>query len=217
MSSLPVTRLGLTIDERFSSPASPEQIDRAGLALTTEGGFVVEIVGTVARARALVHELLREGDSVLTVSSQTLREPGLEKDINESGRYNALRPKMITLRAEGRMKEVRSLGSTPDVVLGSVHAVTEDGRIVVASASGSQIGPYCYGATRCILVIGAQKVVPDLTAALKRVETYAYPLEDLRVNEETGNRSSLGKILIFNREWFPNRTTVVIAREVVGF
>jgi LUD domain len=217
MSNLPVTRLGLPIDRQFQSPASPEQIQRAGLALSTEGGFVVEIVGTVARARATVHDLMSQGDSVLTVSSQTLRLSGLEADINESGRYDALRPKLLALRAEGRMKDVRAVGSSPDVVVGSVHAVTEDGRIVVASASGSQIGPYCYGAARCILVVGAQKIVPDVATALQRVETYAYPLEDLRVNDETGNRSTLGKILIFNREWIPNRTTVVICKAAVGF
>jgi hypothetical protein len=217
MSTLPLTRLGLPIDEDFARPATPEQIDRAGLALSSEGGFVVEIVGTIARARAAVHELLNDGDSVLTVSSQTLRVSGLEADINESGQYDALRPQMLALRAEGRMREVRTMGSSPDVVVGSAHAITEDGRILVASASGSQIGPYCYGAARCVLVVGAQKIVPDLESALRRIETYAYPLEDLRVNDESANRSSLSKILIFNREWFPNRTTLVIVREAVGF
>jgi hypothetical protein len=130
MTPLPTTESGLPIDERFSQPASPEQLARAAGALASNGGFLVEVVDTVADARETVLGLLNEGDKVFTVSSETLRVSGLEADITESGRYEPIRPKLLALRAEGRMAEVRALGQAPDVVVGSVQAVTEDGRVV---------------------------------------------------------------------------------------
>lgn len=217
MTSLPTTEFGLPFDKRFAEPASPEQIARAADALANKGGFVVEVVDTVADARSTVNRLLKEGARVFTALSETLRVSGLEADIAESGRFEPLRPKLLALRASGHIAEMRALGQAPEVVVGSAHAVTEDGRVLIASASGSQIGPTCYGASRAILVVGAQKVVPDLTTALARIETYAYPLEDARVRRASGRPSTLGKILIFNHEWFPNRTTIVLVREPIGF
>jgi hypothetical protein len=113
--------------------------------------------------------------------------------------------------------EMRRLGAGPDVVIGSVHAVTETGELVIASATGSQLGPYAAGAGKAIWVVGAQKVVPDLEAAMRRIQFYAYPKEDARAREATGKPSSISKILIIQKEIMPDRGTVVLIRETIGF
>jgi hypothetical protein len=113
--------------------------------------------------------------------------------------------------------EIRRLGAAPDVMLGSVHAVTETGSLVAASMSGSQLGPYASGAGRVILVVGTQKIVSDLEEGLARIDEYAFPLEDARAQAAYGIRSAVNKVLVINREITPGRITVVLVDEVLGF
>jgi hypothetical protein len=107
--------------------------------------------------------------------------------------------------------------ATPDFVVGSVSAVTEDGALVAVSATGSQLPAYAGGASKVIWIVGAQKIVPDLAGALHRIETYAYPLEDVRARATYGRPSAINKILIVNAEPAPGRTTVLLLHQAVGF
>jgi L-lactate utilization protein LutC len=107
--------------------------------------------------------------------------------------------------------------STPDVIVGSVAAVTETGSLVVASASGSQLPGYAGAAARVIWVVGAQKVVPDLPAALRRVEDHCLPLENDRAMKVYGRPSALNRMLILNAEPEPGRGTVLLLRQAIGF
>ncbi|WP_326640549.1 lactate utilization protein [Streptosporangium sp. NBC_01755] len=216
MTTPTTTETGLAIDTRFQRPATEERLQRAAAALR-EKGYAVEIVDTPAEARAAVNRMLPDDESILTVSSETLRTSGLDDDINTSGRFDAVRPKLMRLREEERLHQMRAIGAAPDVVVGSVHALTEDGRLLTASGSGSQLGPYSFGAGRVIWVVGSQKIVPDLDTALRRIETYAYPREDVRAREAYGVPATLSKILIVNNEMFPGRITVVLVREPIGF
>jgi hypothetical protein len=102
------------------------------------------------------------------------------------------------------------------VMVGSVAAVTEDGALVAASATGSQLAAYAAGAGRLILVVGSQKIVPDLDAALKRINDVVFPWELAQVREKLGVDTILEKVLIIYGEWLPGRTTVVLVREAVG-
>jgi acyl-CoA hydrolase len=122
---------------------------------------------------------------------------------------------MRSMDRSTQMREIRKLGSAPDVFVSSVHALTEEGQMVIASASGSQLGPIATGAGRVILAVGAQKVVPDLTTALKRVDEYSYPIEDVRAQEAYGSHTAIRKLLVVSGD-FPGRTTVVLVREPVG-
>jgi LUD domain len=209
------TQFGIPIDESFAKPASEESIQRAATALRAHN-FSVEVFDTPAEARAYVNSVLPKDQSILTASSETVRLSGLDEDINRSGKFNALRPQLEKLDRNTQRAEMRRLGSAPDVVVGSVHAVTEDGKVVAASASGSQLGAYAYGAGRVIWVVGSQKVVPDIDAAMRRVQFYAYPKEDIRAREKYGMPSALLKILSLNGDW-PGRCTLVIVREPIGF
>jgi hypothetical protein len=200
----------------FTDPAPVERLERAAAALTGHG-FAVEILDDAAAARTRVKDLIPEGASVFTGASETLRLSGIEEDINDSGRYDAVRQRSRAMdRAAGR-NEIRQALSTPDVIVGSVGAVSETGSLVVGSASGSQLPGYAGAAARVIWVVGAQKLVPDLPAALRRVEDHCLPLENDRAMKIYGRPSALNRVLILNAEPEPGRGTVLLLREAIGF
>jgi hypothetical protein len=209
------TQFGLPIDESFAKPAPEESIQKAAKALKAHN-FSVEVFDTAAEARAYVNSILPKDQSILTASSETVRLSGLDEDINRSGKFNAIRPQLEKMDRNTQRAEMRKLGSSPDVVVGSVHAITEDGRVVAASASGSQLGAYVSGAGKVIWVVGSQKVVPDMETAMRRVQFYAYPKEDIRAREKYGMPSALLKVLTLNGDW-PGRVTVVLVREPIGY
>jgi hypothetical protein len=209
------TQHGIPIDEAFAKAASEESLQKTAPALRARN-FSVEIVNTPADARAYVNSILPKDQTIFTASSETVNLSGLDEDINRSGRYNAIRPQMEKLDYKTQRAEMRKMGSAPDVVVGSVHAITEDGRVVAASASGSQLGPYAASASRVIWVVGSQKIVPDLDTAMRRLQYYAYPKEDIRARAKYGMPSALLKILIVNGD-MPGRSTVVLVREPIGF
>lgn len=202
----------LPADHSFAVPAGDEQLSRAAKGLT-ERGYTAHVVDDAAEARELVRGLLPRDRSVFTAASETLRLSGIAADIDESGEFRSLRAELADVTD---IRTQIAMGAAPDVVVGSVHAVTEDGAIVVASASGSQLAPYAAGAERAIWVVGAQKVVPDLETALRRVRTYTFPREHDRIRSQ-GFESFIGKLLIMEREFLTDRATVILVREEIGF
>lgn len=201
---------------RFADPAPAQRLERAAAALTAHG-FTVEILDDVAAARTRVRDLIPEGTSVFTGASETLRVSGIDDDINTSGRYDAIRTRSRAMDRATQLAEIWRLMSTPDVIVGSVHAVTETGSLVIASASGSQLPGYAGGALRAIWIVGAQKVVPDLSAALRRVEEHCLPLESERAQAVYGQPSAINRLLVMNAELYPGRATVLLLREAIGF
>jgi LUD domain len=200
----------------FTDPAPVERLERVAAALTAKN-FAVEILDDAAAARTRIKDLIPEGASVFTGASETLRLSGIEEDINNSGRYDAIRPRGLAMDRATQMDQIRRLLASPDVIVGSVAAVTETGSLVVASASGSQLTGYAGGSARAIWVVGAQKVVPDLPAALRRVEGHCLPLESERAMKVYGKPSALNRVLILNAEPHPGRGTVLLLREAIGF
>jgi hypothetical protein len=200
----------------FADPAHAQSLERTAAALTAHG-FAVEIHDDAAAARVRVRDLIPEGATVLTGASETLRLSGIDADINASGRYASVRARGMALDRAKDADEIRRLLASPDVAVGSVNAVTETGALVIASASGSQLPGYAGGAARAIWVIGAQKVVPDLSTALRRVEEYVLPLESARVQVVYGGPSAVNRVLILNAEPHPGRGTVLLLREAIGY
>jgi L-lactate utilization protein LutC len=199
----------------FADPAPAQRLERAAAALTARN-FAVEILDDAATARTRIKDLIPAGASVFTGASETLRLSGIEEDINKSGRYDSLKSRPPMDRATQR-NEIWAALSTPDVLVGSVAAVTETGSLVVASASGSQLPGYAGAAARVIWVVGAQKVVPDLSTALRRVEEHCLPLESERTMRVYGQPSAINRVLILNAEPEPGRGTVLLLREAIGF
>ncbi len=200
----------------FTEPAPAERLDRAAAALRANN-FAVEILDDAAGARARVAELIPEGASVLTGASETLRLSGIDEDINASGRYDALRPRGLAMDRATQLREIWRMLSCPDIIVGSAAALTETGSLVIASASGSQLPAYAGGAARAIWIVGAQKLVPDLPAALRRVEDHCLPLESARTQTAYGSPSAINRLLILNAELHPGRGTVLLLREAIGF
>ncbi len=191
------------------------RIARVAEALSSHNIEAV-VVETGAEARDLVLAMIPEGSEVHSGKSKTLEDIGLYAELAESGRYDAIRPRMFQLDRATQGREIRKLVGTPDFMVGSVAAVTEAGTLVVASATGSQLGAYASGAGRLILVVGSQKIVPDLDAALRRIDEVVFPYEDAQVLERLGVHTILEKVLLIYGEWTAGRTTVVLVREPVG-
>lgn len=200
----------------FSQPTSDEAIAAAQQALENNG-FTVVVVDTLQAAHDKVLELIPEGQEVFTATSATLTEAGLDKELNESGRYVSARAKFTPLYGQpDKAVEMRRLGSASDYAIGSVHAITEDGQILVASASGSQLPNYAYGASHVIWVAGSQKIVKDMNQAMERLETYTFPLEDARAKQAYGSGSVISKLLIYRKDP-QSRTTLIIIKQAVGY
>jgi LUD domain len=205
-----------TLRHRYAAPAEEARVARTAAALEANGITVLRARNST-EAKLVVLDLIPAGSQVHHGASQTLETSGIADEIERSGRYEPLRPRVFSMDRATQADEIRRLSASPDIMLGSVHAVTETGSLVAASASGSQLGPYASGAGKVILLVGTQKIVPDLEDALRRIDEYAFPLEDARAQAAYGIHSGVNKILIINREWTPDRITVVLCDEPLGF
>ena len=200
----------------FAKMASDEQIERTMQALEANNIHAL-LAGNGAEAKRMFFELIPEGAEVFLGASVTLEKLGIKDEIEKSGRYDALRPKMFAMNRETQGREIRKLGGTPDYAAGSIHAVTQSGTVMIASLTGSQLGPYASGAGKVIWVVGAQKLVKDLEEGLRRIQEYCYPLEDAHLRGLIKMGTNINKILIVKRELRPGRTTMIIVKEQVGF
>ncbi|MFI6844280.1 LUD domain-containing protein [Kitasatospora sp. NBC_00085] len=200
----------------FGAPVSAERLDRVVAALRANG-FTAELLDDAAAARARVKELIPEGASVFTGASETLGLSGIAQDLEEGDRYQAIRRNVLGMDRATEFDRIRRLVATPDVFVASVAAVTETGSLVIASGSGSQLPASAGGAAKAIWVVGAQKVVPDLSTALRRVEEHALPLENARAQAVYGQPSAVNRLLVLNAEPQSGRGTVLLLRGAIGF
>ena len=208
--------LDRSVSRQFAATADEARVKRTTLALESNGIRVLR-AADAAEAKRIVLDLVPEGSQVHHGASQTLEMTGISDELEKSGRYDPVRPQIWSMDRQTQADEIRRLSASPDVMLGSVHAVTEAGSLITASMGGSQLGPYVAGAGRVILVVGTQKIVSDLEEGLRRIDEYAFPLEDARAQAAYGIHSGVNKILIINREISPGRITVVLVDEVLGF
>jgi hypothetical protein len=199
----------------FTTPASTAELDALAARLV-ERNFEPVIVQDAAAARAAVMERLPEGSEVHAAKSKTLEDIGVFKELMESDRYDFLRKQYFKMDRTTQAREMRKLVAAPDIELGSVNAVTEAGQLVEASATGSQMGPYSASSGKLILVVGSQKIVRDLDAALARIRDYVMPYENARLREQMGVDTKLARVLILEQDFMPGHTTVILVREPVG-
>jgi len=202
-----------TVD--FAAPASEAELEALAEKLRARN-FEVVIVQDGAEAKAEVLKRIPEGAQVHSGKSKTLEDAGLFKEFMEGDRFDFVRKRTMKLDSKTQRDEIRKLGAAPDVMVNSAHAVTEEGQIVITSASGSQIGPIASGAGRLILVIGSQKIVPDLDAAFRRIREHVFPYEDARLREAMGIGTKITRTLILDQDFLPGRTTVILVREPIG-
>lgn len=198
----------------FADLANEEQIERAVEALE-KNGICVFRAQNADEAREKLLDLIPEGAEVFTSTSRTLDSIDVLPWIDRH--YDSVRVKLAKMDPKTQDREMQKLGATPQYMVGSVHAVTEDGIVVVASNTGSQLAGYAASAEHVIWVVGAQKIVKDLDEAFQRIEEYSYPLENERAQQTYGINSNISKLLIVNKEVNPKRTIMIIVNENLGF
>ena len=199
---------------------SKETVEKTAEALRANG-FEVVIVADKEEAKRKALEFIPAKAEVFTMPSMTLETTGLAAAVNESGAYDAVRAKLVSMDMKTQGREMRKLGAGPDVSIGSVHALTEDGKFLVASLTGSQIPAYAYGAGMVIFVVSTKKIVKNLDEAWNRLVEHVVPQESVRARKAYGLPdsfdSSPSKVLVFNREVQPGRVKIILMNEDAGF
>jgi acyl-CoA hydrolase len=204
------------VPDRFTTLPDEDALQATVVALE-EHGFSAEAAADPGAARQAVLAGIPDGSSVMTSTSVTLAQTGIADAINDGGgRWEPARNKMLALDFATQGQQMKAIGGQPDYALGSVHAVTPDGTLVIAPASGSQLASYAWGAAQVIFVAGAQKLVPTLAAAHERIYQHSLPLEDVRAQAAYGQHSQVGKILEIHQE-LPGRIHVVLIRQQAGY
>jgi acyl-CoA hydrolase len=199
------------ISQDFSKPASDESLNRTIAALSKNGiqSFAFDSEETLKQK---LFELLPEKAEIMTMTSVTIDTLGITEEILNSGRYEPVRNKMKLLDEKSK----RKMGSNADYSVGSVHAITENGEVLIASSTGSQISAYAYASGKVIWVVGTQKIVKDKEEGIKRIYEYCFPLEDARARKAYNAGSKVGKILTINSE-VPGRLTILFLKQNIGF
>jgi hypothetical protein len=201
----------------WDSLAAKEIVEKTVSALKNNGISAYSVKdSSEAKKKAL--DLIPKGSEVMTMTSVTLDSIGLSSEINDSGKYDSVRNKLNKMDRNKQGKEMQRMGSAPEYVVGSVQAVTQDGKLLMASATGSQLPAYVYGSNKVILVVSTQKIVENIDQAMKRVYEHVLPLESERAKKAYGVAGSfVSKVLIFNKEFTADRVHIILVNEKLGF
>lgn len=206
----------MDINGKFSQLADDQAIENAIKALGANGIKAESVAsGEAARKRAL--EIIPQGAEIMNMTSVTLAVLGLDKEIMDNRQFVSVRNKLVSMDKKTQGLEMQRLGAAPPWTIGSVHAVTEDGHVLIASATGSQLPAYSYGAMNVLWIVGAQKIVKNTDEGMKRLYEYSFPLENERAKKAYGTGSGVNKILIMNKEVAADRIRMIIVKEKLGF
>jgi L-lactate utilization protein LutB len=200
----------------FNAIPDNSVIERTIKALI-ENGITTYFAPSAEKAKDMVFEIIKPESQIMTMTSVTLEQTGIASEINKSGNYNSSREKLNKLDMNKDLKEMLDLGATSDCTIGSCHAITEKGQIMIASMTGSQLSAYAYSSPLIIFVAGVQKIVKDLDEGMKRIYNHSFPLENERAMRAYGSGSSVNKILVINKEIMPNRINMILINESIGF
>ena len=183
-----------------------------------ERGIEVTIVNDRKEALEKVKELIPKGAEVMNGFSTTLEEIGFVEYL-KSGKHgwNNLHESILAEKDQQKQATLRTKSTLAEYYLGSVHAISSKGEVVVASASGSQLPAYVFSSPHVIWVAGINKITDDLDSAIKRLREHVFPLENERMKKMGFPGSMMGKIVIFEKEMVPGRLTLVLVKEKLGF
>ena len=182
-------------------------------------GIKVEFINTKEDALKRLKELIPKNSEVMTGGSTTLEQIGFVNLLKSKNHpWVNLKDKILAEKDKNKQNELRRLSIASQYFIGSVHAVSQTGEVLVASASGSQIPSYAFSSDNVIWVVGTHKITKNLNEAIERVRKYCLPLEDKRMKSIGYPGSTIGKLLIFEREIMPNRKiTLIFVNEKLGF
>jgi L-lactate utilization protein LutC len=203
-------------NKEFEKLASDEQIERTRKALEANG-IHVRVAETGEEAKRMFFELVPDGSEVFLGASVTLEQLGIRDIVDKSGRFDSLRPKIFAMDRKTQAREIRKLAGAPDYAAGSVQAVTEAGEVMIVSKTGSQLGAYASSAGKVIWLVGAQKLVKDMEEGFRRIHEYCVPREEVHMQQLYHTGTAPNKILIVNGEIRPDRITMIIVKEDLGY
>jgi LUD domain len=193
----------------------PREIIDTTIEALRSKGYHTYLVENGEEAKAKAMEIIPTHIEIMNATSQTLSSIGMVDEILKTDRYHPVRKMWESM--DDRVKDIHRLEAVADWMIGSVHALTQDGKLMIASRTGSQLAGYAYGAFHMLWVIGAQKIVKDLDEGFRRIFEYTLPLEEARAREAYGTGSSVGKMLILYREAVEGRVNIIVVNEVLGF
>jgi hypothetical protein len=204
----------------YSTLATPAIVKKT-IAALKKNGISAEFVKTADEAKAKVLSLIPAGAEVMTMTSITLEQTGLTSELNDSGKYISVKNKLMNPDRDQDANQLQKMGAAPEWVVGSVHAVTENGEVIVVSNTGSQLPAYAYGAQHVVWVASTKKIAANIEAGLKRIREHIVPQESVRARKAYGLPNEwhtfVSKVLIFNREVNPDRIQLILVGEDLGF
>lgn len=204
----------------YKTLATEDTLIKVAAALK-ENNFEPIIVGTKAEALAKIQELIPKGASVMNGSSRTLEEIGFVEHLKgETHGWNNLHAGILAESDPAKQMQLRRQALLSDYYLGSAHALTETGEMVIASNTGSQLPHIVYSSTNVIFVVGTQKIVPTVAEAQKRLREHVVPLEDVNMQQKYKMHTALNKEFIYHKEntAFTGRSIkVILVKENLGF
>ena len=197
-----------------------EETVRRTISALKSRGINAEFVPSRREALELVAGLIPAGAELMTASSRTLDEIGFLA-LLKSGKHQwtSLNDAVFAEKDPAKRAELRRRNINVDYFLGSVHAITETGETIVASASGSQIPSYAFTSKNVIWVAGTQKIVPNIEQGLRRVREHSLELETARMKSLGYPGSTIAKILIVEREpaQLGRKVSMILVNEKLGF
>ena len=203
----------------YNTLADKELVIKTITALGANG-IETSVVDTKEAALEEIKKLIPQGASVMNGSSTTLQQIGYVDYLKAGAHgWNNLHEAILKETDKEKQALLRKQSAMSDFYLGSAHAVTQDGELLIASASGSQLPALAFDAKNIILVAGAQKIVPALTDAFDRLKTHVFPLEDKRMKDAGQGGSVISKILVFAKEpaWMGRKVHLILVNEALGF
>lgn len=203
---------------KYENLASKEAIERTTDALKTRN-IKVEFVNTKEEALKKIKTMIPGGKDVMTGGSTTLDQIGFTEYL-KSGKHpwKNLKDQILSENDPKKQMELRKKSITSEYFLGSIHAVSETGEILIVNATGSSIPSYSFSSDNVIWIVGTQKIVPSLEDGFKRIREYCVPLEDKRMKSIGYQGTTIGKYLIFEREINENRKiNLIFVNEKLGF
>ncbi len=207
------------VPANFETLASKESLKKTIAALQNKNFKPIQ-VNTKAEALAKIKALIPKGASVMNGTSVTLEQIRYLKYLkSDKHPWDDLHAKITAENNDTKRHKLRKQSVLSDYYLGSVHALTEDGQLVIASNTGSQLPHIVFTSPNLIFVVSTKKIVSDLNEAMRRVEEHATPLEDKRLMEAMNSHTQLNKIVILKNDpdFLGRQIHIILVEENLGF
>lgn len=196
-----------------------------------KNNFEVHLAASAAEAGALVINTLLPASGAKTVSyggSMTMKAAGLHDALMSCPGIELIRPDEPNLSMEEKI-ERRRQGLLVDFFVSGTNAVTEEGHLVNLDMIGNRVGAITFGPKQVVILVGRNKIVPDLSTAMYRIKEYASPVNAMRLDCKTPcvktshceDCNSPGRICnswVITEKSFPKgRIKIVLINQELGF